>query len=178
MSTICIGHTAKNKPCFRRVTNHKYCHDHIKQEIKNVNIQVKQETKNVNIQENKDMKNECSICLCDVDDDDNCWLICGHRHHNDCISRVIKRQCPMCRGPLKFIKPSQINVNKIKAREEKEKLELEKQAHENSIALARELSQIRTKTKEESVIEESIAFAIQQEEKMLNIALNESLINY
>jgi len=49
---------------------------------------------------------------------DDCYLTCGHGHHVDCISKVIKQQCPVCRGPLVFNKPNKVNVKNIEKREE------------------------------------------------------------
>src|SRR5437868_4292001 len=60
----------------------------------------------------------CSICLCDVDTVDDCHLVCGHPHHLACIKCVRKQECPVCRGPLTFHTP--INIDQIIKNEKQE----------------------------------------------------------
>lgn len=65
----------------------------------------------------KDFDDVCSICLCDVDKEEDCDLLCGHRHHVDCIKQVIKNECPVCKEPLIFGKKNSIDVEQIKKKE-------------------------------------------------------------
>ena len=64
---------------------------------------------------------DCYICLCEIDEtEEDTGLICMHRFHVDCLNHVEKSTCPVCRVPLEFIKPSKVDINKIKHKESQE----------------------------------------------------------
>lgn len=119
MSNICLGTTGKNTRCNNKVTKpHLYCYRHKNQNM----ISIKSTSKHYKepkdkIEVTKDFDDVCSICLCDVDKEDDCNLICGHRHHVDCIKQVLRSECPVCKGPLTFGTKNTINVQEIKKKE-------------------------------------------------------------
>ena len=111
MSNICLGLTAKKEKCNAKVKRpERYCYRH------------KHQNKSKNYKPlipivSKDFDDVCSICQCDVEKEEDCDLLCGHRHHIDCIKQVIKNECPVCREPLVFGKKTNINVDEIKEKE-------------------------------------------------------------
>jgi hypothetical protein len=116
MSTICLGVTVKGIKCNARVKNpDHYCFRHKNQNL----ISIKSTSKKLEpkIIVTKDFDDVCSICLCDVDKEDDCDLLCGHRHHVDCIKQVIKNECPVCKEPLIFGKKNSIDIEHIKKKE-------------------------------------------------------------
>lgn len=116
MSTICLGVTVKGTKCNARAKkSDHYCFRHKNQNL----ISIKSTSKKLepNIIVTKDFDDVCSICLCDVDKEDDCDLLCGHRHHVDCIKQVIKNECPVCKEPLIFGKKNSIDIEQIKKKE-------------------------------------------------------------
>src|SRR4030042_5967892 len=114
---LCQGITGKKVPCQNRVSNNnKYCYCHISQGNNNSNNKPIVRTRvhpvtsnndvnkpiipvisnkpnnNSNSNNNNNSNNDrnCSICLCEVGDEEDCGLICGHLHHVDCIKQVYK----------------------------------------------------------------------------------------
>lgn len=81
---------------------------------------------------------DCSICLCEVEEKEDCGLICGHLHHVDCIKQLLEAICPVCRAPLQFRKQNTVDSTKIKIRELKEKEERIAQTIEDDRKLALE----------------------------------------
>jgi uncharacterized protein YbaR (Trm112 family)/predicted nucleic-acid-binding Zn-ribbon protein len=131
-----MGKTLKNKPCTKIIKNGLYCHNHQyqKDKIKIIDDVI---PNNIDIHNDEYIIGDCSICLCDVDNDDDCRLVCGHRHHIECIKQIIKSECPVCRGPLVFNKD--INIEVIKQRELKEMENKKIETFEQDQALAIEL---------------------------------------
>lgn len=116
MSTICLGVTMKGTKCNARAKKpDHYCFRHKNQNL----ISIKSTSKKLesNIIVTKDFDDVCSICLCDVDKEDDCDLLCGHRHHVDCIKQVVKNECPVCKEPLIFGKKNSIDIEQIKKKE-------------------------------------------------------------
>lgn len=122
MSNICLGTTGKNTRCNARVKKpQQYCYRHKNQNMISIKSTSKhyrapKEEKKI-IEVMNDFDDVCSICLCDVEKEDDCNLICGHRHHVDCIKQVLKSECPVCKGPLTFGTKNIINVEEIKKKE-------------------------------------------------------------
>lgn len=64
---------------------------------------------------------DCPICLCEIDKtEEDTGLICNHKFHINCLNQIQKSECPVCRGPLEFIKNSKVDINKIKHKEKQE----------------------------------------------------------
>lgn len=107
MSVICSGKTQIGKQCCRRVKlpNH-YCYDHKSQEVKII-------------------KGDCSICLCEVEQKEDCELKCNHIHHIDCLKGLRQLKCPVCRAPLEGNRLDKKTINNIKQNIEKDKKEKE-----------------------------------------------------
>lgn len=72
--------------------------------------------------------NTCSICLCDVDKETDSELVCGHKHHTECINQSLKSCCPVCIQPLRSLKENGINIVQIITNEE---IEAQKQVNES-----------------------------------------------
>ena len=70
---------------------------------------------------NNDIIQDCPICLCEIDrNEEDPGLICKHKFHIDCLNNLQKSECPVCRGPLEFIKSNKVDINKIKDKEKQE----------------------------------------------------------
>lgn len=65
---------------------------------------------------------DCPICLDVIGCNEDSGLVCGHRFHIECINKLEKSQCPVCRVPLEVKQSSNVNLNKIKIKEEEEKI--------------------------------------------------------
>jgi hypothetical protein len=147
MTTICHGLSSNKKPCTYRVKlPNKYCRYHKSQESKERSKKrskekIKEEKKeeNIDIIVNDINKEACSICLCDVEEEDDCHLVCNHSHHKECVNKLLKAECPVCRGPLKFKKITNININKIKNNEIKETMEQKLKTFKEDQRMALEL---------------------------------------
>lgn len=78
----CVGKTAKGTPCTKR-TKAGYCHLH-RPTVINTNTSNKTNKKVpeikpeiiIDIHDEAYVIGECSICLCDVEQDDDCLLVC------------------------------------------------------------------------------------------------------
>lgn len=149
---LCQGITSKKRPCQNKVNGqNKYCRYHgepIKSEIKPVAIKpvIINNSNNgrppipiISNRPIKMQKENCSICLCEVEADEDCNLICGHAHHVECISKLFKPECPVCRAPLQF-KQKGI-IDNIKIRELKDKEEEKIKTIEEDIRFAQTLQQ-------------------------------------
>jgi len=166
MRRVCLGVTDKNIPCKQRCINKLYCRFHKNQEIKDV----KEIKEFENIDESED---ECSICLCGVNDKEDCYLICGHAHHIQCIQGLYKAECPVCRGPLKFKDVKMINkldIKMIKNKEQEEMVIQTMNTLQNDEIYARELN--RNENRNENGNEN------EYENEILNNVLQESIISY
>jgi len=139
MNLICNSTRGETK-CTNRVTIPKsYCHLHKKKNtvltkkkliLPNINNNNKNKillpgNKIVinNNSLNNDIIQDCPICLCEIDkDEEDTGLICMHKFHIDCLNHIEKSECPVCRGPLEFVKSSKVDISKIKYKEEQEML--------------------------------------------------------
>ena len=129
-----LGITASKKKCNNKVLIGQYCHYHKSQQKATLMI-------DAHAEENQIGKDPCSICLCDVDETEDCFLTCSHPHHVLCVKQLIEPFCPVCRGPLQFKKTPKINIKKIQKKSDKEKLLREKEQMQGSIDLAKELNE-------------------------------------
>lgn len=168
----CIGITASKRKCNNKVLVGQYCHYHQFQQVKNEpKVESKTLIINTNDKENQIGNDPCSICLCDVEETDNVFLICEHPHHVACVKQLIEPFCPVCRGPLKSqSKKTKIDLNVIKEKSAKEKALREKEAMQSSIQLATELNQ-------ENLPNIYNLPVINQEQELLDKILQESLLS-
>lgn len=160
MSKTCLGLTLNKIKCNRHVKYPKqYCYNHRNQEIMTRTIK----------STSKIYHDVCSICLCDVDDKDDCHLACGHLHHLECIKGVHKPECPVCRKTLIFNQPTSINIDQIKI---KEKEFIKKMENDSSQELINELHNEEDEEDEvfKQAVEQSLLYQeIEQHEIMCQI---------
>lgn len=190
----CIGITATKKKCHNKVLSGNYCHYHKFQE------KVTPLIVDHHNQDNQIGENPCSICLDNVEDEQNCNLICNHPHHTACIKQLIKPYCPICNHPLEF-KTSNKIIDTINKKAAKEKILKAKEQMESDNQLAKELEQetpinlpykedeLLTKILEESLLtaeiedyeraarlaEESYYFAQKEDEILLERVMKENI---
>lgn len=87
---------------------------------------------------------DCPICLCEIEaNEEDPGLICNHKFHVECLNHVEKSECPVCRGPLEFVKSTKVDINKIKNKEEQEKLDKKQRQLEEDAELSRRLQNER-----------------------------------
>jgi hypothetical protein len=194
MSTICHGLSSNKKPCTYKVKlPNKYCRYHKAQESKERSKEekskekIKEERKEEKIEEKIDIivndinKESCSICLCDVEEEDDCHLICNHSHHKECVGKLLKSECPVCRGPLKFKKVTNINVNKIKNNEMKETMERKMEIFQEDQRMAQELEtyyrQNRNNNNNNNNNNREALAAVENNYNILNRILEESILS-
>lgn len=182
---LCLGMTATKKKCTNKVTQvNSYCRYH-KNQIKNLANELNNENKeekyeylakiaqesydsyhnnkvNIDIHDEKNQigNDPCSICLCDVDECDDCNLVCSHKHHVDCIKQLHEPYCPVCRLPLEFKTSKKINIDQIKDKSAKEKIIREKEQMQTNINLANELNNELNNVKEDELIEKVLQESI------------------
>ncbi len=166
----CLGKTNKNTPCRNRCVKSSYCRFHKKEIIEIDEMSI----------------GDCSICLCDVDEEQDCRLICGHIHHIECIKQLIKAECPVCRGPLEFKK--NIDIHEIIKREEKELENNKIQTMAEDISYANELSidnvleqSLMTYETDDyeymsNILKYSYEYAQMEDEKLLKQAAEQNLL--
>jgi len=83
---------------------------------------------------------DCPICLCEIElSEEDPGLICNHKFHIECLNHVEKSECPVCRGPLEFVKSTKVNLDKIKNKEEEELLKKKQKQMEEDEELSRRL---------------------------------------
>lgn len=174
----CLGKTNKNTPCRNRCVNSSYCRFH------------KKETIEIKEKEIEESIGDCSICLCDVDEEQDCRLICGHIHHIECIKQLNKAECPVCRGPLEFKK--NIDIHEIIKREEKELENNKNQTMAEDLLYANELHRendiddvlqesLRTYETDEyeyisNILKYSYEYAQMEDEELLKQAIDQNLL--
>ncbi len=187
---LCLGITATQKKCTNKITkNNPYCRYHKNQQSNDnlskeifPSLKIAKEAIDINNVDINDIDNQigndpCSICLCNVDENDDCLLICEHKHHVDCIKQLHEPFCPVCRVSLAFKTSKKINIDQIKKKSEKEKAIREKEQIQSSIDLAIALNEtnisietgsltpiINAKTKEDELIEQVLQASILSEE--------------
>lgn len=202
----CQGKTNKGAPCTKKVKD-KYCCHHKNQCVvcySNVKNEDKADIKcehlvhikcinqhkcdlpivfNTTKKSTKIITTDCSICLDEVKNEDDCGLICGHGHHTECIKKIVKQECPVCRGPLKFNK--NVDISEVKKREIKYKKELATMNTNQSIQLVRELSRApivkeerKEERKEEDIIKKSKDEYAQYEKDLIEQVIAASLHLY
>ena len=131
MNFVCNGKNNKGTRCNNFVTKPEgYCRFHIKLLTNKNKIILPTPINNIQSlnSNNIDTNNgtlynviDCPICLCEIEkNEEDSGLICKHRFHIECFNHLQKAECPVCRGPLEFIKSSKIDVNKIKNKEQQE----------------------------------------------------------
>jgi uncharacterized protein YbaR (Trm112 family) len=100
---------------------------------------------NKNDIDNKDhILQDCPICLCEIEaNEEDPGLICNHKFHVECLNHVEKSECPVCRGPLEFVKSSKVNIDKIKNKEEEELLKKKQKQMKEDEELSRRLQNER-----------------------------------
>src|SRR5436309_2924927 len=135
---LCLGITASKKKCTNKVRIGQYCRFHQNQQNNHQNKKNNQPI-NYHAEEHQIGKDPCSICLCDVDEKDDCHLICLHKHHTDCIKQMIIDFCPVCRGPLTFKTNQSKIIDQIKEKSVKEKMNNIKEQIQSDITVAQEL---------------------------------------
>lgn len=162
----CQGKTNKGRPCTKTVKE-QYCCFHLSQCVvcyKNVKIDEKADNLCKHTMHSRCVKDncvvckepiyfkpikkpsksrittDCSICLEEVEEKDDCYLSCGHGHHVDCIKKLVKNECPICRSVLKFNKPTSINVKNIEKKEAVYNQQLKKEQETQTRLLVNELS--------------------------------------
>lgn len=162
MST-CLGITNQNKKCNNKVLSGHYCRFHKSQQI--TTKSTKMENNLINYDDNIG-NDPCSICLCDVEEDD-CHLICKHKHHTACIKQLHQPFCPVCKGPLEF--KQNINIEEIKKKSIEDKIIKEKEQMEESSRIAKELHEQLNEPndKEQELIEKVL------EESLLSVEIDE-----
>jgi hypothetical protein len=136
--------TKGKKPCTNRVLSPgKYCRYH---KTQNLTYQEKVITNRPIIpvpakvsETEKEFTGDCSICLCEIEEKEGSLLVCGHKFHTDCLQRVEKAECPVCRAPLES-EDIKIDVQQIKDREEKEKIEQIMKTIQSDRELAQEIN--------------------------------------
>ncbi len=195
----CQGKTNKGKPCSKTVKNNYCCH-HQNQCIvcyKNVKMEDKADNlcqHTMHIKCLKDtclfckqviiipptkksrpkgrLTHDCSICLEEVNDVTDCQLICGHGHHIACINQLVKKECPVCRGPLTFLIPTNINMKKIDQRDALYKEKLKKDQDVETRILVNQLS---SRSDLDSILEKSLIEYELEDNALLFKILEESL---
>jgi len=131
MSRTCLGVTLKKNKCYRRVKYPQcYCYEHKNQEILEKTVK---STSPLYQLENKIYNDVCSICLCEVEEQDDCHLQCGHPHHVMCIKQIIKPNCPQCCQPLIFKQKNEVDLQKIKNKEKEFVKEMQDQSTQETI---------------------------------------------
>jgi len=152
MELFCNDINHEGVKCNNRVTiKNGYCKSH-KKEIKGIIIpKVKVITRNPsnkillpkkNTQNNtqNNIIQDCPICLCEIEaNEEDPGLICNHKFHVECLNHVEKSECPVCRGPLEFVKFTKVNLDKIKNKEEEELLRKKQRQMEEDEELSRRL---------------------------------------
>lgn len=118
MSVFCEGIDNKGNKCHIRIHDtKKFCMFHRKKHIIKYNIQLPKQI----------ILEDCPICLCEIErNEEDPGLICNHKFHINCLNQLHKQECPVCRGPLIFKKSTKVDINKIKNKEEQEKLKNER----------------------------------------------------
>ncbi len=106
----CQGITASKKKCTNK-TKDTHCHYH---QCQKSIYQMPLPKLPLSLYDQNDPihkigNDPCSICLCDVEKDEDCLLKCLHKHHIHCIKQMIEPFCPVCRGPLEFF--NKINID-------------------------------------------------------------------
>ena len=102
MSVVCSGTTLVGKACTRKVKSPGIlCHNHKPKQSPDIIKMLSNQQVNIKSDQIKVKLDDCSICLCEVEENEDCGLKCGHSHHIDCVKGLIKLQCPICREFLK-----------------------------------------------------------------------------
>ena len=133
MNFICNGTCENNKCTNKVIIPNGYCIVHNKNEKDKIILTKKKivlpSNKNKIQLPNKEnistnhISQDCPICLCEIDkDDEDTGLICNHKFHIECLNNIQKSECPVCRGPLQFVKNTKVDIDKIKFKEEEENL--------------------------------------------------------
>ena len=68
---------------------------------------------------------ECCVCLDELKDEKYPLRECGHWIHHKCVIMTGKEECPCCRGKVTLTKEQQKELNDIKNKNKKEKIEEE-----------------------------------------------------
>jgi len=156
MELFCNNIDHEGVKCNNRVTiKNGYCKSH-KKEIKGIIIpKVKVITRKPNnkillpkkvVQNNiqNNVLQDCPICLCEIEaNEEDPGLICNHKFHVECLNHIEKSECPVCRGPLEFVKSSKVNLDKIKNKEEEELLKKKQKQMEEDEELSRRIQNER-----------------------------------
>lgn len=91
VSSICKGKCTNGKSCKRHVKNVLYCFQHVPQ-IETIICKKKK-----SFEEEK--PELCPVCYYEMNDKTS--LNCGHWVHNKCVLKSGKKECPICRKPVK-----------------------------------------------------------------------------
>lgn len=119
MSGLCQGQTLKGAPCTKRVKLPAiYCHNHKDQAFQKKEVKEVKEEKVEVKEEKKIMGDDCAICCCEVEVNDDCGLVCGHPFHLECLKQVRKPECPVCRGTITGSKLDIKMVNDIHTKQD------------------------------------------------------------
>lgn len=166
----CQGKTIKNKPCTNKVTKpNQYCRFHLKNKVATTSTTLVSQEINIKT-------TDCSICLEEVDNENDCYLQCGHAHHIQCINQLKKLECPRCRGPMVFIKPSAVNLYKIK-QQEKQAKEKQIQEEQDEIRKNEQQEQEEASRRLVNTLTLTNTAGISKEDQLLQKVLADSLLS-
>jgi hypothetical protein len=134
MSNVCQGKTLKGLPCSKRIKGSAiFCHNHRDQQFKEVEkkkeikvipvVKTVEEKIEEKIVEKKILSDDCAICMCEVEVNDDCELRCKHPFHLECIKQLHEPKCPVCRGTLEGSKLDDRTLNKITTKQQEDQKE-------------------------------------------------------
>lgn len=87
---------------------------------------------------------ECCVCLDDLKEEKHPLLNCGHWIHHKCVIMTGKEECPCCRAKVSLNKEQQRELNDIKNKNQREKIEEEQREIRRAMELERTIINRRT----------------------------------